>query len=260
MKNSVKLFLIIILLSAMAFACTLGTEPEIIVVTVEVPAQPEKPVQPQEPAQPEPVQTEVIQPEPTATLAPPPTEVPPTALPPTEVIPTALTFTADKNLSCAEGTDWKRHWWVTSVMEYDEVEITATNSNKDYIMATTVDGQECWILLEGGDLDGDINLLPVKEGPKIPTVQLYIRNRFGQGVKLIFYAAEDSALHKQGEEVKRTSFPTGQPKLLKLPSNIYWVNAYIGNANVWNGTLNLAVGHFQHVKGLKTGNTVVNIP
>ena len=247
MKNIKVLFAFLVLIAlTMACASQVQPTPQVVIVTVEVPVQ-APPVVVQAP--PQPVVTEV----PPVVQAPPPvvTEAPPVVVAPPPVVESPpqsseVIFTANTDLSCAEGPDWARYWFVDALREYESATVKAVNGDYGLI---TIKGKDCWVWLEKGEVEGDLGQLPNVDAPKLPIVQFTLENGLGTYVYLVIYN------YDTGERVKTLALNKGDSHELKLPSGYYSIQGFDKNDKQIYGVdyVNLAAGDGDHYKGLKDG-------
>jgi hypothetical protein len=245
-----KIFLLVSLLVMLTLACGLSVEgqqpqpqpqpqPVVTVVVVTVPVPVEPPQQPVQPVQPVQTQPPV---EPVVTQAPPP---PMSTEPPAQS--NKVMFTANNDLSCAEGPDWQRYWFVDVLKQYEEAEVKAINGEYGLI---NLKGKECWVWLNKGTIEGDAGSLPFVEAPKIPIVEVQVFNNLGKYVYLVFYN------WATGERVQTLALDPGMTHTVKLPSNFYSIQGYSKADKLiyQSGMIDLAVGDTNHLKGLKDPN------
>jgi len=248
LKN-IKLLLAFLVLVALTMACGSQVQPtpQVVIVTVEVPVQ----------APPQPVATEVPQvvvvtvevpvqapPQPVVTEAPPVVQAPPVVENPPQS--SEVIFTASSDLSCAEGPDWARYWFVDALREYESATVKAVNGDYGLI---TIKGKDCWVWLEKGEVEGDLGQLPYVDAPKLPIVQFTLENGLGTYVYLVIYN------YDTGERVKTLALNKGDSHELKLPSGYYSIQGYDKNdKQIYQvDYVNLAAGDGDHFKGLKDG-------
>ncbi len=245
-----KVILVLLVLLGLILACSLGTpatpvqipppvQPQVTVITVEVPVIPT-----QQPSMITEVPPVVITQAPPVVIEPPqPTQVPVTR---------DVLFTANRDLSCAEGPNWALYWFVDQVKEGDTVPIKAVNG--EYGL-TAVKGKDCWVWLLG-DVEGDLSSLPYKEAPKLPIVEVTIKNDLGVYVYVIIYD------WNTGERVKTLALDPEMNRKVKLPSGYYSIQGYNKKDQqiYQSDIINLAVGDGQHIPGLEEGICISLIP
>jgi hypothetical protein len=244
-KKKVLLLVSFVVILTLACGFDLGTQqpqpqPQVTVVVVTVPV-------PVEPQQQQPVQTQ------------PPvvvTEVPPSvATQPPAVEPSKVMFTADKDLSCAEGPDWQRYWFAEVLSDGEEAEVLAVSGDYGQIK---LNNKKCWVWLEGGEVYGDTGTLPEEQPPKLPVVYVEVFNNLGQKVYLTFNHWGDSQFWKAGKREGNLTLEKGMTRKIKLTSDFYIIWGYpmigndVGTKPIFqSGQIDLAVGDTYHIKGLK---------
>jgi len=177
-----RLSLVIVVLVITTLACApldlLGItqpEPEIIIITVEVPSD-------QEPIQPTPEQPTPEEPEPPTAVPPPP---PPTAVPPTLI--------GGQLLSCVSGPHWVFFKWIDRVDIGEEVILLAKASADwdEYYFVEKGNGATCWVYGASSQKFGDYQSLPIREAPPLPDITYKIKNRTELNICDVFIRPEN---------------------------------------------------------------------
>lgn len=244
-KRILTLVLVIFLVSADCIGTTVTQPPppQVVIVTVEVlqapvPAQSQPPAQPlaQLPSQP-------VQPVPAQ-----PTQLPPQPTQPQQ----GVSFTASRDLSCADGPSWYKYNFIIKFAEYDTAEVVGVNGSYGLVKYKE---KTCWVLLTEGEVKGNLDSLPFVEAPHVPLVEVWVTNDLGQYVYLVFFDWET------GEKVKTLALDPGKSIRIKVPSGYYSIQGYTKKDQkiYQSGMINLGVGDSNQLPGLLDGEAEVVI-
>jgi len=252
MKKTTPFFISVIVLVLAGVACGIdfGTQPsrpqQPIVITVVVP-QPQQ----QQSQQQQPQQQQLQQSEPTL---PQPSPIPPTAPPPPPPTsaPEKPIFTANRDLSCADGPSWYKYNFILKFAEYDSAPIVGINGKYGLV---EYKGNRCWVLLTEGTIKGSTSGLPTIEAPPLPIVEVWVENQLGQYVYLVFFDWET------GNRVKTLALDPGKRVKIKLPSGYYAIQGYTKKDQkiYQSGMINLGVGDSNKLPGLLDGEAEIII-
>jgi hypothetical protein len=149
----------------------------------------------------------------------------PAATPTLELTPTftvePVTMTAGQDLSCVKGPHWALFEWVAKITEGETVTLLARAPEEwdEYYYVRMSDGTECWAFGGSSTKTGNPALLPEREAPPLPEIQLVITNKTGLDIGDIFIREKDAAAW--GADKISSNLPPDESFSMTLTAGFY---------------------------------------